>query len=64
MLCVKDTEEQVFSSTKVFTLQEVIVTHRDNAEERPVYFDMPCNYTISDVDSKYVFIETSDSEKS
>jgi hypothetical protein len=38
-------------------LQEVIITHRGNAEE------MPLNYTISDVDSKYVFIETSDSEK-
>jgi hypothetical protein len=41
VLYVNDIEEQVFYTAKFFTLQEVIVTHQENAEETPVYFDMP-----------------------
>jgi hypothetical protein len=41
------TEEQVFFTAKIFTLQEVTLILQDNADEMPAYFNMSPNYTIS-----------------
>jgi hypothetical protein len=35
-----------------FTLQEVTITLQDNADETPVYFNMPFNHTIDYVHLK------------
>jgi hypothetical protein len=47
---------------KVFKLQEVTITLGGNAEEMPVYFNMPSSYTTDDVGAKSVAIKTSGNE--
>jgi hypothetical protein len=34
------TEEQVFFTAKIFTLQEVTLTLQDNADEMPAHFNV------------------------
>jgi hypothetical protein len=62
MLCTNDVEEQVFFTVKVFTLQNVTITLLGNANEMGVYFYMPTNYTINDVNAKSVVKEISDTD--
>jgi hypothetical protein len=46
MVCTKDVEQEVSYPVKVFTLQELAITLRGNADKMPVYFNMQFNYTI------------------
>jgi hypothetical protein len=41
VVCTSDAEEQVLSTAKVFTLQEVTITLQDNVNETPVHFEIP-----------------------
>jgi hypothetical protein len=41
-------EEQFSFTAYVFTLQEVTITLWGNADEMPLYFNMPSNYTPDD----------------
>jgi hypothetical protein len=51
-------------TAKVFTLQGAATIFRGDACEAPGHFDIPSNYTINIADARYVFVETSDREKS
>jgi hypothetical protein len=61
--CFNDTGEHIFFIAKVFTLQELTITLRDNVNEMPVYFSMPSCYTIDDMGAKSVVVKTSSNEK-
>jgi hypothetical protein len=50
VVCTNNMEEQVFFTAKDFTLHEVTITVQGNDSEMPAYFDVPCSYTINDVD--------------
>jgi hypothetical protein len=45
------TEEQVLFTMKGFISQELTITLWHNADDMPVYFDIPSNNTNSDVDA-------------
>jgi hypothetical protein len=50
-------------TAKVFILKEITVTLRDNADEMPVYINMPSNYTINNLNVKSVVIKAPGNEK-
>jgi hypothetical protein len=37
MVCTNDAKEKVFSTAKIFTVQEVIILLQGNANKMPVY---------------------------
>jgi hypothetical protein len=49
-------KDRVFFTAKNFTLQEVTITLRGNAAEKPVYFDMLPNYITDNLGAKSVVI--------
>jgi hypothetical protein len=46
--CTNDVEQQVFFIVKLLNFQKVTITLQDNADEIPLHFNMPYNYTIDD----------------
>jgi hypothetical protein len=69
-LCQKlpsDFEEKLLAFQKhVIGLRKAnnyLLSQTGNADETPVYFDMPSNYTVDDKGVKSILIKTSDNEK-
>jgi hypothetical protein len=63
MASTNNAKDRVLFTAKNFTLQEVTIALRGNADERPVYFDMLPNYIIDNVGAKSVAIKTLYNEK-
>jgi hypothetical protein len=50
MICANDMTEHILFMVKVFSLQDVNII----CSEMPIYFDMPCNYTINEEGTKLI----------